>query len=78
MRIGRIPNPNVAVLCDDCHNRAELEINFGQKRPLMLLCFRCGRYLAGVVQSRIGEAERGIPIPKPGTRINSREENSPR
>lgn len=69
MTIRRIPKEEHAGMCNDCHNRAELEINFGQKRPAMFLCNRCGRYLGGVILSRIGEAERGIPIPKPGTRI---------
>jgi hypothetical protein len=71
MKIRRIPKDEDAGLCHSCHSRAELEVEFGSKRPLLRLCHRDGRYLGGVILSRIGEAEQGLPIPKPGERIPS-------
>jgi hypothetical protein len=69
MKIRRIPKEEDAGFCHDCHSRAELEVNFGAKRPLLRLCMRDGRYLGQVIISRIGEHEAGIPIPRPGERV---------
>lgn len=72
MRIGRIPDTEKFRQCVGCHNRARLSIEITEHYPVLYLCHHCGRYLAGVTMSRIGEAEQGIPIPKPGQRINAR------
>jgi hypothetical protein len=71
LKIRRIPKEEQAGFCHSCHNRAELEVSFSEKRPLLRLCHRDGRYMAGVILSRIEEAEKGIPIPKPGERIRT-------
>jgi hypothetical protein len=69
MKIRRIPKEENAGFCHDCHSRAELEYDFGGKRPPLRLCLRDGRYLGQVTLSRIGEAEAGIPIPAKGERV---------
>ena len=71
MKIGRIPDTAKFEQCVGCHNRARLSIEITRNYPVLYLCHHCGRYLAGVTMSRIGEAEQGIPIPKPGERINT-------
>jgi len=71
MKIGRIPDTAKFEQCVGCHNRARLSIEITRNYPVLYLCLHCGRYMAGVVQSRIGEAEQGLPIPRPGQRINS-------
>jgi hypothetical protein len=74
MKIRRIPKDELdRGFCHDCHSPAELEVNFGSKRPVLRLCMRDARYMGGVVLSRVGEHEQGLPIPKPGERINSQE-----
>jgi hypothetical protein len=69
MKIRRIPKEEDAGRCHDCHSRAELEVDFGGKRPILRLCMRDGRYLGQVILSRIGEHEQGVPIPARGTRV---------
>jgi hypothetical protein len=63
MKIRRIPKEEDGGLCHDCHSKAGLEISFGGKRPVLRLCYRDGRYLGGVILSRIGEHEQGVRIP---------------
>jgi len=69
MIVRRIPKEEEAGFCHSCHNRAELEVIFGEKRVPLRLCLRDGRYLGAVILSRVDEAVKGIPIPKPGERI---------
>jgi len=64
MRIKRIPKDEMRGPCHDCHNRAEFEVTFGEQRPTLRLCLRDAKYLAGFLQRRVDEHERGDPIPK--------------
>jgi hypothetical protein len=73
MKIRRIPKEENVGFCHDCHNRAQLEVTFGSKRSSLRLSMRHGRYLGGVILSRIGEHEAGIPIPRPGERVPAQE-----
>ena len=63
MRIKRIPKDEHRP-CHDCHNRAEIEVTFGQQRPTLRLCLRDARYLSGFMARRVAEAEADLPIPK--------------
>jgi hypothetical protein len=76
MKIRRIPREENAGLCHDCHSRAELEVDFGVRRPRLRLCMRDGRYLGQVVLSRIGEHEAGVPIPAPGVRVSQQDDEA--
>jgi hypothetical protein len=69
MKIFRL-QPDESRFCHDCHNKAELEVDFGSKRPAVRLCAHDAGYLARVIGLRLGEIQSGAPIPK------SRDEDS--
>lgn len=63
MKIRRIPKNEQRGHCHDCHNRAELEFDFGKYRELLRLCYRDAKYMIGFAQRLIDDEERGDPVP---------------
>jgi hypothetical protein len=64
MRISRIKTgPDDP--CHICHNRAIIEVTFGEKRPALRLCARDTKYLADFLNRRLEEHLAGKPIPVP-------------
>ena len=63
MKMRRISRDEPRGFCFDCHNRAEIEVNFGPHRPPLRVCMRDARYLSGFMARLIRDHDDGKPIP---------------